>query len=76
MHPGIHTAGRTRSPRFLTVSEIADLLRVAERTVRRWIKVGDLVAHKIGGAVRISEADLETFLASRRRVPKCRQRLS
>jgi excisionase family DNA binding protein len=64
------------SIRLFTVAEVAELLRVAGRTVRRWIEAGDLTSHKLGGAVRISEPDLEAFLALRRRVPKCRQRLS
>jgi hypothetical protein len=38
---------------------------VAPRTVRRWIK-GDLVAHRVGGVVRIGEANLRTFLALHR----------
>jgi excisionase family DNA binding protein len=33
---------------YLTVSEAADLLRVSASTVRRWIKDGTLVAHRVG----------------------------
>ena len=35
--------------RHLTVSEVADLLRVSEWTVRRWIKSGALRATKADG---------------------------
>ena len=49
--------------RFFTISEVADRLQVAARTVRRWIKAGDLVVHRIGGVVRIAESDLRAFLA-------------
>lgn len=51
---------------FFTIAEIAELLRVSSRTVRRWVRARDLIAHKIGGAIRIAEGDLRAFLALRR----------
>jgi len=53
---------------LLTVAEVADYLRVAERTVREMIDRGDIPAMKIGKAYRIERADLEYFLASRKEV--------
>jgi len=53
---------------LLTVAEVADYLRVAERTVREMIDRGDIPAAKIGKAYRIERADLEYFLASRKEV--------
>lgn len=49
---------------FFTINQIADCLDVSSRTVRRWIKEGLLVAHRINGLVRISEADFQSFLAA------------
>lgn len=49
--------------RFYTVAQIADMLTVSPRTVRRWIGSGELLAHKFGRQVRISEIDLKAFLA-------------
>jgi excisionase family DNA binding protein len=40
---------------FFTIAEVAERLRASPRTVRRWIEAGDLVAHRIGGIVRIAE---------------------
>jgi excisionase family DNA binding protein len=57
---------RQRSQRFYTIAEIADRLGVSTRTVHRWIANGDLVAHRLGGSLRVSESDLELFLAARR----------
>jgi excisionase family DNA binding protein len=51
---------------LVTVSEVARRLAVSEKTVRRWIDRGDLVAHQLGRAIRISEADLRAFVALRR----------
>ena len=48
--------------RFFTIAEVAEIVEVTTRTVRRWLKSGDLVAHRFGGVVRISEDDLRDFL--------------
>ena len=59
------TRART-APRLLTVRAIADLLQVAEKTIRRLIAAGELPAHRIGGCVRVSEDDLLVFLSMAR----------
>jgi excisionase family DNA binding protein len=63
--------GRVRRHRndpfnFFTIAEIAERLQVATRTVRRWIKSGDLAAHRFGSVVRIAESDLRAFLTLNR----------
>lgn len=45
----------------MTVAEVANELRVTERTVRRWIADGTLPATKIVGRVRINRADVEAL---------------
>lgn len=59
-----------RNPRhqiqFFTIGEVAEMLHVSTRTVRRWIDSGKLVAHALGGVVRIGEPDLRAFLALHR----------
>jgi excisionase family DNA binding protein len=42
------------------------LLCISEKTVRRLIASGALVAHRAGRNIRISDADLRAFLAQRR----------
>ena len=49
-------------PRFYTVEQVANLLSVSQRSVRRWIAAGELLAHKFGRQVRISEIDLRAFV--------------
>ena len=51
--------------RFMTVAEVADILRVSTMTVYRLIKAGDLRAARIGKSFRISEDDVDTYLQSR-----------
>ncbi len=51
---------------FYSVAEVADLLGVNKRTIRRWIDQGKLVAHRFGRQLRISRADLEAFVRLRR----------
>ena len=56
----------TGTQSLLTVEQIAERLSVSTRTVRRWISDGELVAYRLGRAVRIDEPDLEAFLARHR----------
>ena len=46
-------------PRWLTIQEAADILRVSTRTIRKWIKAGELQAKKIGGVWRIRRKEVE-----------------
>ena len=51
--------------RFLTVQEVADLMRVSSMTVYRLIKAGELPAVRVGRAFRVSETDVDASLAAR-----------
>jgi|GEM_PF-1209689 len=53
-----------------TVKEVAERLKVAEATVRHWIKIGDLRAIGIGKGWRIADADLGAFLRLHETAPK------
>jgi excisionase family DNA binding protein len=44
------------------LSDVAAYLGVSPRTVRRLINDGELVAHRVRGRLRVSEADLATYL--------------
>ena len=54
--------------RFLTITEVAEIIEVSTRTVRRWIEQKQLVAHYFGAAVRVADTDLKSFIAHHRRV--------
>ncbi len=45
-----------------SVADVAELLDVHPRTVRRLIAAGGLTAHRIGGVVRVSDHDLRAYL--------------
>jgi excisionase family DNA binding protein len=69
-HLEIATGDRRRRIRglsFYTIAEVAEIVGVCTRTVRRWIDAGHLSAHRFGSAVRIAEDDLRAFLAMHRR---------
>ncbi len=52
---------------FLTVAEAATLLRVAPSTIRRWIREGDVPAHRIGRRrVALRRADLAGLITPAR----------
>ena len=50
--------------RFLTVAEVAGLLRVSTMTVYRLIKAGELSAARVGRSYRVTEDDVDRYLAS------------
>ena len=51
--------------RFLTVGEVAALLRVSNMTVYRLISGGQLAAVRVGKSYRIREDDIDKYLAAR-----------
>ena len=55
---------RSRS-RYVTVAEVADLLRVSNMTVYRLINAGDLPAVRVGKSFRLREDDVNRYLAAR-----------
>jgi excisionase family DNA binding protein len=55
-----------RGPRLLAVDDVAEQLAVSTKTVRRWIKRGDLHVHRLGRLHRVAEDDLRLFLGKAR----------
>lgn len=53
-----------------SLSEVAGLMGVSERTVRRWIKSGRLKAYKPGRDYRIPESGLRAFIQESEISPK------
>jgi excisionase family DNA binding protein len=49
---------------YLTVAEVAGLLKLNQQTIRNWIDQGQLPASRAGRRVRIHRDDLEALLAS------------
>ena len=55
---------------YMTIREVADYLGVSERTVRTWVKAGDLPVIRLGPSgklVRIAADDLNAYVTERRR---------
>ena len=51
---------------FYTERTLAAYLAVSDRTIRNWIRRGELPSYKLGAARRIDPADVEDFLARHR----------
>ncbi len=49
-------------PDLLTVTEIANYLRVSETTVWRWCSTGKLPAFRIGRGWRVRRSDLDEYI--------------
>ena len=57
----MNTDKRSHSPRMHSVKDIAAMLRLSTKTVRRMIVRGELRVHRLGRALRVSEEDLVAF---------------
>jgi excisionase family DNA binding protein len=54
---------------FFTERTLAAYLAVSDRTIRNWIRRGELPSYKLGASRRIDPADVDDFLAQRRDEP-------
>ena len=52
---------------FYTAADVADLLNLCLRTIRRHIESDALIAHDFDGTIRISESDLHDYCVRSRR---------
>ncbi len=52
---------------FMTIDDVAEILRLSTKQVRRIIASGDLVAHRFGRLLRVSPEDLQDYVARHRR---------
>lgn len=59
---------KIETDRVYTPTEVAKLLGVTPRTVRREITDGELVAYRIGGHYRVHGSDLAAYIEAARTV--------
>lgn len=69
MPPSLDIGGMERKPApvaFFTERTLASFLAVSDRTIRNWIRRGELPSYKLGASRRIDPVDVEDFLARHR----------
>lgn len=69
MPPSLDIGGMERKPAhvaFFTERTLASFLAVSDRTIRNWIRRGELPSYKLGASRRIDPADVDDFLARHR----------
>ena len=47
---------------FLSVEEVANILKVTKMTIYRYIKAGKITAYKVGKDFRINKEEFDKFL--------------
>src|SRR5690606_18908839 len=65
--PGRHRQvdmAEQQAPRFLTVAEVAELLRVSKMTVYRMVHAGDIPAVRVGRSFRVPQLAVEEMLST------------
>ena len=50
------------APRFMTVTEVADIMRVSKMTVYRLIHSGEMPAIRVGKSFRVPEASVAQMI--------------
>jgi excisionase family DNA binding protein len=56
------TERRLAEVRFLTVAEVASIMRVSKMTVYRLVHAGELPAVRVGRSFRVPEDEVHTYL--------------
>lgn len=55
-------SGDISETRFLTIAEVASMMRVSKMTVYRLVHGGDLPAVRVGRSFRVTEKDVNAYL--------------
>jgi excisionase family DNA binding protein len=61
MGADIVTPAESLLGQYYTTQEVAQVLRVSQRTVQEWIRTGNLTAVRYGRLLRVRQADLLAF---------------
>ncbi|WP_148613622.1 helix-turn-helix domain-containing protein [Nocardioides rubriscoriae] len=56
------SSGGLSDPKFLTIAEVAALMRVSKMTVYRLVHGGELPAVRVGRSFRVAEEDVNEYL--------------
>jgi excisionase family DNA binding protein len=64
-----HSEGALADVRFLTVAEVAELMRVSKMTVYRLVHAGELTAVRVGRSFRVPEHAVHSYLRDAFREP-------
>ncbi|UMG93863.1 helix-turn-helix domain-containing protein [Nocardioides sp. TF02-7] len=63
MTPTSHERSESRpDPKFLTIAEVAAMMRVSKMTVYRLVHNGELPAVRVGRSFRVHEDDVDEYL--------------
>jgi excisionase family DNA binding protein len=59
---GSNLSGGISEVKFLTIAEVASVMRVSKMTVYRLVHNGELPAVRVGRSFRVSEEDVDEYL--------------
>ena len=57
-----NSPGGLSDPKFLTIAEVAGMMRVSKMTVYRLVHGGELPAVRVGRSFRVLEEDVDEYL--------------
>lgn len=56
--------------RLIDIDELANYLKLRRQTIYNWLSQGKISGIKVGGVWRFDRREINTWLKSRRRLPK------
>jgi excisionase family DNA binding protein len=56
------SSGGISDPKFLTIAEVASMMRVSKMTVYRLVHGGELPAVRVGRSFRVLEKDVDDYI--------------
>ena len=66
-HEGISLSAESQAAQLLSVEEVCEVLEMGKSWVYRKIRSGDIPSVKLGGAIKVSRADLDGYVKNNRR---------
>jgi excisionase family DNA binding protein len=57
-----NSTGGLSDPKFLTIAEVAAMMRVSKMTVYRLVHGGELPAVRVGRSFRVAEKDVDEYI--------------
>ena len=69
-----HGAAPVLEDRLLTLREVAEYLRLKERTIYKWAEEGAIPASKLGSAWRFRKSDVDEWVEEHKNVRREKRR--
>ena len=61
--------GEAQMEKYITAKEVADVVKLSEQTIRRYVMLGQIPFYKIVRAVRFKPSEIQKWIDDRKSAP-------